>query len=140
VDTKSQRNLNKITTDLKDIERIMVKNVQDILGRGAKINGTQALSSPTVLSSVASDGSLCALPFMCRCCRKDRPISCTSEPVREERDSAKPNVLVANIRAHYWRCWTVHFVHYCSIFVVLNHSRKIKSCPTRSARWQTHAL
>lgn len=40
MDTKSQRNLNKISSDLKDIERLMTKNIQDILGRGAKIDGT----------------------------------------------------------------------------------------------------
>jgi vesicle transport protein SEC22 len=40
MDTKSQRNLNKISTDLKDIERLMTKNIQDILGRGAKIDGS----------------------------------------------------------------------------------------------------
>lgn len=40
MDTKSQRNLNKISTDLKDIERLMSKNIEDILGRGAKIEGS----------------------------------------------------------------------------------------------------
>ena len=39
MDTKSQRNLNKVSSDLKDINRIMTKNIQDIINRGAKLDG-----------------------------------------------------------------------------------------------------
>lgn len=39
MDTKSQRNLNKVSSDLKDINKIITKSVQDILGRGALIDG-----------------------------------------------------------------------------------------------------
>eukprot|EP00029_Vermamoeba_vermiformis_P001352 TRINITY_DN11525_c0_g1_i1.p1 TRINITY_DN11525_c0_g1~~TRINITY_DN11525_c0_g1_i1.p1 ORF type:complete len:218 (+),score=26.18 TRINITY_DN11525_c0_g1_i1:32-685(+) len=38
MDTKSQRNLNKVSSDLKDINRIMTKNIQDIVNRGAKLD------------------------------------------------------------------------------------------------------
>lgn len=36
-DTKSQRNLNKVSSDLKDISRILQRNIDDILERGTKI-------------------------------------------------------------------------------------------------------
>lgn len=36
-DTRSQRNLNKVTEELTDVHRIMTKNITDILGRGEKI-------------------------------------------------------------------------------------------------------
>lgn len=43
MDTKSQRNLNKVSSDLKDINRIMTKNIQDIINRGAKLDGNISL-------------------------------------------------------------------------------------------------
>jgi len=43
MDTKSQRNLNKVNTELKDIEKIMTKSIHEILGRGAKIDGSHIL-------------------------------------------------------------------------------------------------
>jgi hypothetical protein len=39
MDTKSQRNLNKVSADLKDINKIMTKSIHDIINRGAKIEG-----------------------------------------------------------------------------------------------------
>jgi hypothetical protein len=44
MDTKSQRNLNKVSSDLKDINRIMTKNIQDIINRGAKLDGNINIS------------------------------------------------------------------------------------------------
>ncbi|XP_049850510.1 vesicle-trafficking protein SEC22b-like [Schistocerca gregaria] len=38
LDVKSQRNLNKVSSDLKDINEIMQRNIRDILGRSAKIS------------------------------------------------------------------------------------------------------
>jgi hypothetical protein len=39
MDTKSQRNLQKVTEDLVDIHRIMSNNVTEIINRGAKLSG-----------------------------------------------------------------------------------------------------
>jgi hypothetical protein len=39
MDTKSQRNLNKVSADLKDINKIMTKSIHDIISRGEKIEG-----------------------------------------------------------------------------------------------------
>jgi len=37
LDTRSQRNMSKVSEDLQDIQKIMSKNIQEILGRGEKI-------------------------------------------------------------------------------------------------------
>lgn len=44
MDTKSQRNLNKVTSDLKDINKIMQRSVTDILSRSAKFSDVAARS------------------------------------------------------------------------------------------------
>jgi vesicle transport protein SEC22 len=37
-DTRTQRNLQKLNEDLQDVTRIMTKNIQDVLGRGERID------------------------------------------------------------------------------------------------------
>ncbi len=37
LDTRSQRNLSKVTEDLNDVNKIMTKNIGEILHRGEKI-------------------------------------------------------------------------------------------------------
>ena len=46
MDTKSKRNMEKVTQDLGDIHRIMSKNVQDILERGEKLEGKRRKANP----------------------------------------------------------------------------------------------
>ena len=36
VDTRTQRNLNKLNEDLADVQKIMTQNIQDVLGRGER--------------------------------------------------------------------------------------------------------
>jgi vesicle transport protein SEC22 len=52
MDTKSQRNLNKVSADLKDINKIMTKSIHDIINRGAKIDEVGSRSE-----HLASDAS-----------------------------------------------------------------------------------
>lgn len=44
MDTKSQRNLNKVASDLKDINKIMQRSITDILDRSAKFGDVAARS------------------------------------------------------------------------------------------------
>ena len=37
-DSRAQRNLNKLNDDLQDVQRIMTKNIQDVLGRGEQLD------------------------------------------------------------------------------------------------------
>lgn len=37
-DTRTQRNLNKLNEDLADVQKIMTKNIQEVLGRGEKLD------------------------------------------------------------------------------------------------------
>eukprot|EP01114_Cavostelium_apophysatum_P009952 TRINITY_DN2328_c0_g1_i2.p1 TRINITY_DN2328_c0_g1~~TRINITY_DN2328_c0_g1_i2.p1 ORF type:complete len:218 (+),score=54.95 TRINITY_DN2328_c0_g1_i2:72-725(+) len=50
-DTRSQRNLSKVTEDLNDVNRIMTKNISEILGRGEKINSVAKKSDDLLASS-----------------------------------------------------------------------------------------
>jgi len=51
LDTRSQRNMNKVAEDLQDIQRIMSKNIQDILGRGEKISSVSAKTDALLAES-----------------------------------------------------------------------------------------
>ena len=42
MDHHARRNLNKLNTELQDVQRIMVQNIDDVLQRGAAISGGQA--------------------------------------------------------------------------------------------------
>ncbi|KNC71305.1 hypothetical protein SARC_16158, partial [Sphaeroforma arctica JP610] len=37
MDSRANRNLNKLNNELQDVQRIMTQNIQDVLGRGEKI-------------------------------------------------------------------------------------------------------
>jgi len=50
-DTRSQRNLNKVTEDLTEIREIMNKNITDILGRGETIDSVSKKSSELLVKS-----------------------------------------------------------------------------------------
>lgn len=45
VDTRTQRNLNKLNEDLNDVQRIMTQNIQDVLGRGERLDSVVSKSS-----------------------------------------------------------------------------------------------
>lgn len=45
VDTRTQRNLNKLNEDLNDVQKIMTQNIQDVLGRGERLDSVVAKSS-----------------------------------------------------------------------------------------------
>ncbi|EPZ33749.1 snare-like protein [Rozella allomycis CSF55] len=44
-DARSQRNVEKLNEDLQDVTRIMTKNIQDVLGRGERIDKMTEISS-----------------------------------------------------------------------------------------------
>eukprot|EP01119_Soliformovum_irregulare_P008999 TRINITY_DN22110_c0_g1_i1.p1 TRINITY_DN22110_c0_g1~~TRINITY_DN22110_c0_g1_i1.p1 ORF type:complete len:212 (+),score=43.43 TRINITY_DN22110_c0_g1_i1:88-723(+) len=50
-DTRSQRNLSKVTEDLTDITGVMNKNIAEILGRGEKIDDVSRKSSALLQST-----------------------------------------------------------------------------------------
>jgi hypothetical protein len=43
LDTRTQRNLNKLTADVHEVTSIMTKNIQDILGQGEKMDSALLL-------------------------------------------------------------------------------------------------
>lgn len=45
VDTRTQRNLNKLNEELSDVQDIMKQNIQDVLGRGERLDSVMAKSS-----------------------------------------------------------------------------------------------
>ena len=45
IDTRTQRNLNKLNEELNDVQDIMKQNIQDVLGRGEKLDSVVAKSS-----------------------------------------------------------------------------------------------
>lgn len=38
IDTRTQRNINKLNEDLTEVHSIMTKNIQDVLGQGEKLD------------------------------------------------------------------------------------------------------
>ena len=44
LDTRTQRNLNKLNEDLHDIQRVMTRNIQDILGQGERLDHVSNMS------------------------------------------------------------------------------------------------
>uniref|UniRef100_A0A7S0SF33 Longin domain-containing protein n=1 Tax=Mantoniella antarctica TaxID=81844 RepID=A0A7S0SF33_9CHLO len=44
LDTRTQRNLNKLSEDLHDIQSVMTRNIQDILGQGERIEHVSSMS------------------------------------------------------------------------------------------------
>jgi vesicle transport protein SEC22 len=52
-DTRSQKNLQRVAEDLNDVNKIMSKNINEILGRGEKINSKfLSLLSNSILKSL----------------------------------------------------------------------------------------
>ena len=45
MDTRTQRNINKLNEDLTEVHSIMTKNIQDVLGQGERLDSK--LSNPT---------------------------------------------------------------------------------------------
>eukprot|EP01104_Vermistella_antarctica_P017046 TRINITY_DN5966_c0_g1_i1.p1 TRINITY_DN5966_c0_g1~~TRINITY_DN5966_c0_g1_i1.p1 ORF type:complete len:216 (-),score=34.39 TRINITY_DN5966_c0_g1_i1:277-924(-) len=50
-DTKSQRNLEKVSEELQDVHRILTKNIEDILGRGEKLSSVSMKSDSLLQES-----------------------------------------------------------------------------------------
>jgi vesicle transport protein SEC22 len=40
MDSRARKNLNNINTELQDVHRIMVQNIDDVLQRGETLSGT----------------------------------------------------------------------------------------------------
>eukprot|EP01134_Creolimax_fragrantissima_P001476 CFRG1476T1 len=45
MDSRANRNLNKLNTELQDVQRIMTQNIQDVLGRGERIERVSDMAS-----------------------------------------------------------------------------------------------
>eukprot|EP01128_Nolandella_sp_AFSM9_P011381 TRINITY_DN8095_c0_g1_i1.p1 TRINITY_DN8095_c0_g1~~TRINITY_DN8095_c0_g1_i1.p1 ORF type:complete len:242 (-),score=50.41 TRINITY_DN8095_c0_g1_i1:122-772(-) len=56
-DTKSQRSLNKVSSDLKDINNILQRNIEEILDRGAKIQRASTMSDDLVAGAKRYEAS-----------------------------------------------------------------------------------
>lgn len=39
MDSRARRNLNQLNTELQDVQRIMVQNIDDVLQRGEQLSG-----------------------------------------------------------------------------------------------------
>lgn len=50
-DTRTQRNLDKLNSELADVQRIMTANIQDVLGRGEKLDSMSILVMTLFISS-----------------------------------------------------------------------------------------
>ena len=44
-DNRARRNLNQINTELQDVQRIMVQNIDDVLQRGEALSGKSGVPS-----------------------------------------------------------------------------------------------
>ena len=42
MDTRTQRNINKLNEDLTEVHSIMTKNIQDVLGQGERLDSKQS--------------------------------------------------------------------------------------------------
>ena len=51
VDTRTQRNLNKLNEDLVDVQKIMTQNIQEVLGRGERLDSVMQKSSNLRMAS-----------------------------------------------------------------------------------------
>ena len=51
MDHRARRNLNKLNTELQDVQRIMVQNIDDVLQRGAAISDLDNKASNLSLMS-----------------------------------------------------------------------------------------
>ena len=53
MDSRARRNLTNINTELQDVQRIMVQNIDDVLQRGETLSGQWCLSSSLLAQTVA---------------------------------------------------------------------------------------
>ncbi|GAM19218.1 hypothetical protein SAMD00019534_023930 [Acytostelium subglobosum LB1] len=51
-DTRSQRNLSDVSFELRDVQKIMTKNIRDIVGRGEKLNDVNQKSEMLLADSM----------------------------------------------------------------------------------------
>ena len=49
IDTRTQRNINKLNEDLTEVHSIMTKNIQDVLGQGEKLDSEHRPRQQTLL-------------------------------------------------------------------------------------------
>ncbi|KAF2075360.1 hypothetical protein CYY_003336 [Polysphondylium violaceum] len=52
IDTRSQKNLSDISVELRDVHKIMSKNIKDIVGRGEKLNDVNDKSEILLAESI----------------------------------------------------------------------------------------
>jgi len=62
-DTKSQKNLSKVTEDLNDVHKIMTKNISEILGRGEKLQSVAQKSDDLLASSAIYEKNAKAINY-----------------------------------------------------------------------------
>lgn len=63
MDTRTQRNLNKLNEDLTEIHNIVTRNVQDVLGQGEKLDR----ASPLGQIETAPLARAACTPIRCVC-------------------------------------------------------------------------
>jgi hypothetical protein len=77
MDTRANRNLDKLNSELQDVQRIMTQNIQDVLGRGEKLESMDG--HPDAALVVAGIMYLHSTPIWlsynwlghsCRCCNE----------------------------------------------------------------------
>ena len=54
MDSRARRNLNQLNTELQDVQRIMVQNIDDVLQRGEQLSGDYNYSKAIPFLSVGS--------------------------------------------------------------------------------------
>ncbi|EFA81715.1 hypothetical protein PPL_05709 [Heterostelium album PN500] len=60
-DTRSQRNLSDVSFELRDVQKIMTKNIRDIVGRGEKLNDVNDKSEKLLAESIRYEKQTIAL-------------------------------------------------------------------------------
>lgn len=60
-DTRTQRNLSKLNEDLADIQSVVTRNIQEVLGMGEKLDAVSAMSASLSAESKKYAGKTAAL-------------------------------------------------------------------------------
>lgn len=55
IDSRARRNLGSINTELQDVQRIMVANIEEVLQRGEALSGKSAASTCLLICTAATD-------------------------------------------------------------------------------------
>lgn len=65
LDTKSERNLDRVAKELTEVHQVMTRNIQEILSRGQKIDSTLLYTRAIVILYCRDDSSLVLQPLTC---------------------------------------------------------------------------